>query len=104
MYQSRLGELKAERGDYTAVNAAVDFQQALLGQGIAHTQELTYWERRRVHNLKYFTWVEQQGKSVEELNQQWFDADYWDVALAQASKLDEEIIAFNEKTGVLARL
>ena len=29
--------------------------------------ELTYTERKRVHNLKYYTWVEQQGMTVEDL-------------------------------------
>jgi cysteine synthase len=104
MYGSRLEELTAERGAYGTVQAAIDFQQALLGQTTDHTQELTYWERRRVHNLKYFTWCEQQGKSAEELNQQWYDAGYWDRGLAVAGELDKEIIEFNEKTGVLARL
>ncbi len=104
MYGSRLEELTQERGAYGGVQAAVDFQQAMLGQTTDHTQELTYWERRRVHNLKYFTWCEQQGKSAEELNQQWYDAGYWDRGLAVAGELDKEIVEFNEKTGVLARL
>ena len=30
-------------------------------------QEGTRETRRRWHNQKYFTWVEQQGKTVEEL-------------------------------------
>jgi hypothetical protein len=32
-----------------------------------HLQELTYTDRKRVHNLKYYTWVEQQGKTYEEI-------------------------------------
>ncbi len=39
--------------------------------------ELNHWDRKRLHNLKYFTWVEQQGKTVEELDAQWDDPDYW---------------------------
>jgi hypothetical protein len=38
--------------------------------------ELRYTDRRRVHNLKYYTWVEQQGKTYEELMAQW-DPEYW---------------------------
>ena len=30
-------------------------------------QELSYYDRKRIHNLKYYTWVEQQGKSYEEI-------------------------------------
>jgi cysteine synthase A len=40
-------------------------------------QELTYPDRKRVHNLKYYTWVEQQGKTYEEIQAQWYDPDYW---------------------------
>ena len=32
--------------------------------------------RRQWHNLKYFTWVEQQGKTVEELDLQ-KDPEWW---------------------------
>ena len=38
---------------------------------------MTYQDKRRVHNLKYYTWVEQQGKSYEEIQDQWYDPDYW---------------------------
>ena len=32
-----------------------------------HLRELTYFDRKALHNFKYFTWVEQQGRSAEEL-------------------------------------
>jgi cysteine synthase len=35
--------------------------------------ELRYTDRRRVHNLKYYTWVEQQGKTYEEIQAQWYE-------------------------------
>jgi len=100
MYRSRLKELNEERGKYTDYNAAADLDCALLSQGTENTLELTYWEKRRVHNLKYFTWVEQQGKTSEELDAQWYDDKYWDDALGQASRWDKAIREFNEKTGV----
>lgn len=56
--------------------------------------ELTYADRKRVHNLKYYTWVEQQGKTVEELNAQWYDHDYWTGIHEQAKDLDKLIIEF----------
>ena len=34
-------------------------------------EELSYWDRKRIHNLKYYTWVEQQGKTSAELDAQW---------------------------------
>jgi len=38
-----------------------------MSQSIDWMQELTYWDKKRMHNLKYFTWIEQQGKQLEEL-------------------------------------
>ena len=35
-----------------------------------YIEEGTYKNRKRWHNLKYYTWVEQQGKTVQELNEQ----------------------------------
>lgn len=31
-------------------------------EGIDHLKELNYHDKKSIHNLKYFTWVEQQGK------------------------------------------
>ena len=67
--------------------------------------ELTYTERKRVHNLKYYTWVEQQGMDVEDLNAQWYDTKgTWDAVHAQAKELDELIKAFNDEVGLLKTL
>ena len=63
--------------------------------------ELTYLEKKRIHHLKYYTWIEQQGKSVEELDAQWFDKNYWTNIHAMTPKLDELINKFNEKVGLL---
>ncbi len=54
-----------------------------------------------MHNLKYFTWIEQQGKTVEELDAQWYDESYWKSQYAKVDEWDQEIMEFNEKTGVL---
>ena len=67
--------------------------------------ELTYADRKRVHNLKYYTWVEQQGKDMRDLNALWYDVEgTWDAVHAQAKDLDELIEAFNEESGVLKNL
>jgi len=96
LYGSRLAELRAERGPYSEAQAAVDHERWLLGATTDHVLELTYPERKRVHNLKYFTWVEQMGKSAEELNAQWYDwPGYWDRIHRQAEEIDELIVEFN---------
>ena len=49
----------------------MDHARHMLGLKTDSMLELTYTERKRVHNLKYYTWVEQQGMTVEDLNAQW---------------------------------
>ena len=67
-------------------------------------KELTYYDRKAIHNLKYFTWIEQQGKDLEDLNQLWNDRQVWEQQFQQANRWDEMINEFNEETGVLNRL
>ena len=62
-------------------------------------QELGYWDRKRIHNLKYYTWVEQQGKTYDEIQDQWYDRDYWSGIHKQVKEIDELIGEFNEKVG-----
>jgi hypothetical protein len=53
--------------------------------------------RRRIHNLKYYTWVEQQGKSVQELDAQWDDPGYWTRIQGQVNDIDRLIVEFNAR-------
>jgi cysteine synthase len=101
LYQSRLQELRESQGDYTELDAAADYERYLLGETTDHMAELTYPDRKRVHNLKYFTWVEQQGKTYEEIQAQWYDDDYWTSFQTQVPQIDELIEEFNEQTGLL---
>ena len=76
LYRSRLEELRREHGPYSTIEAAKDHAGPLAHQSIDFFKELSYYERKAIHNLKYFTWVEQQGRTSEELNAQW-DPEYW---------------------------
>ena len=67
-------------------------------------QELTYVDRKRIHNLKYFTWVEQQGKTHEEIQAQWYDPDYWTGIHKSMETIDNLVDSFNERTGLLEKL
>jgi cysteine synthase len=96
MYGSRLVEMNEQRGEYTAFDAAGDYHQHLMGMAIDHVHELSYYDRKRIHNLKYFTWVEQQGKTFDEIQAQWYEADYWTGIQAMADPIDELIESFNE--------
>ena len=97
MYKTRLAELDQQQGKFSEMEAARVHSGALLHQSIQDALELTYYERLRVHNLKYYTWVEQQGKTYEELNRQWYDRDYWKSIPPMAAKIDELIEAFNKE-------
>ena len=105
MYRSRIAELNELHGEYSLNAAAMDHALHMLGLKTDNMQELTYLDRKRVHNLKYYTWVEQQGRTSEELNALWYDTEHtWDAVHAQAAELDALIDEFNEATGVLASL
>jgi cysteine synthase len=101
LYGSRLAELNAERGPYTARDAAVSYHQYLMGLSTDYTEELTYPARKRVHNLKYYTWVEQQGKTYEEIQAQWYQGDYWAGVHGQVDEIDALIEEFNARVGLL---
>ncbi len=95
MYTSRLREMNQARGPFTATDAAVAFHRYLMGTTTDWMQELTYAERKRVHNLKYYTWVEQQGKTYEEIQAQWYDPEYWSRLHESLDPLDNLIEEFN---------
>ena len=104
MYHSRMAEERERLGKFTPTHAAVAFEADLMSLKTDHMLELSYYDKKRMHNLKYFTWVEQQGKSVDELDAQWYDDDYWKKQFAQVEEWDREIDDFNEKTGLLKEL
>ena len=94
LYASRVAELREQEGPFDATGAAVAHQRWMLGASTDHMAELGYWERKRLHNLKYFTWVEQQGKTTEELNALW-DPGWWEAIQAQVPAIDRLIEEFN---------
>jgi cysteine synthase len=102
MYRSRIAELREEKGEYRSLDAAADYASSLMGQRTDNMLELTWPERKRVHNLKYYTWVEQQGRTVEELNDQWYHQEKNFLGVQkQAGEIDDLINDFNERTGLL---
>jgi cysteine synthase A len=100
MYNSRLDEMNQTWGKYSVLQSEVDWTAVVKKQSIDYFQELSYYDKKRIHNLKYFTWVEQQGKTVEELNSQWYDENYWKERLSIAPEWDELIDNFNKQVGL----
>jgi hypothetical protein len=101
MYQSRLKEMTAQFGDYTLIRAGKDTERFLFASGTDYLKELSYPDKKSIHNLKYYTWVEQQGKSVSDLNRLWYDQHLWPEIFNQHKKWDEMIKEFNEMTGLI---
>jgi cysteine synthase len=105
LYQTRLKEMRDMDGPYSELKAARDYHRSLMAESTAHVRELTYYDRRQIHNLKYFTWVEQQGKELVELNSQWYDSpEYWESIHQQVSDIDRLIETFNERAGLLKNI
>jgi len=97
LYGSRVEELANERGAYRAEDAVADFAGPLAHQGVDYFKELTYPERKAIHNLKYYTWVEQQGKTLAELNEQW-NPEYWRALFEDEVKYFDQLIEeFNKQ-------
>jgi len=97
----------AERSEYLAANhpdgydavaAAADFGRELEAGDTAQHLELTAQERRRVFNLSYFTWVEQQGTPFDDFVAR-ADPKFWDGMRHFVADWDEMIVEFNNQTG-----
>ncbi len=104
MYQSRLIELTDEYGNFSQTDAQVVYERDLLGLSIDNMEELTYYGKKRIHNLKYYTWVEQQGKTYEEIQEQWYNDAYWTSIVDKTDEIDDLIDDFNKRTGLLEQL
>jgi cysteine synthase len=100
MYRSRLNEMNEQWGKYSLKQAEIDWHSVLQRQSIDYFKELSYYDKKRIHNLKYFTWVEQQGKDVEELNAQWYDEYYWEQRFSIVPEWDKLIDEFNRSVGL----
>ena len=101
LYLSRLEEMHEQSGEYAQIDAVEDYSRYLMGESTDHLLDLTYQDKRRVHNLKYYTWVEQQGKTYEEICDQWDRPDYWTGYQSQVDEIDELIVKFNKDVGLL---
>ena len=103
LYRTRLSELRKERGSMTKTGAIVNFERYLLATSVDYMKELRLTDRRAIHNLKYFTWVEQQHKTVAELDALW-SPTFWRDQAAQLPEWDRQIEVFNRDTGVLDQI
>ena len=99
LYGSRVEERRQSHGPYGEPHAAADFARHLEGIGTGNMRELGYHDRKAIHNLKYFTWIEQQGRDVAELERLW-DPDFWTETYAIVDEWDRQIVDFNARVGL----
>lgn len=105
LYGSRKKEMAEAEGAYTEKKAAGHFARYLQKIKPDTMRELTDFDRKALHNFKYFTWVEQQGRTSDDLRQLW-DEDFWKKLFAQeqVDEWDKLIAQFNEASGILKSL
>lgn len=101
MYESEFEHIKQKAfgGDFDMVSAGETFGHAILGASTSDMLEMGEVEKRRVFNLGYYTWVEQQNITMEEFRQR-RSQDFWQKVRAQLPEWDALIQDFNSKTGV----
>jgi cysteine synthase len=87
------------QGEFDAVDAGECYGRYVLGLGADHLLELSQRDRERIFDLGYYTWVEQQGISLEAFVERRRPA-FWRGLHALLDAWDEAIVEFNERTGV----
>ncbi|HEY4620361.1 MAG TPA: pyridoxal-phosphate dependent enzyme [Gaiellaceae bacterium] len=85
------------------VAAAEVFAEHLLGATTDNFVELTRQERERIFNLGYFTWVEQQGVSIQEFEAR-REPSFWTEMRERVGTWDALIDELNARARVLETL
>ncbi len=101
LYGTRIEEYRKAYGAFDEFAAAETYARDLQGVTTDNLLELTYVDRKRIHNLKYYTWVEQQGKTYREIQDQWYDPSYWSDLEGQVEQIDALIEEFNQRVGLI---
>jgi cysteine synthase A len=100
MYRSECEAYRARRypNGFDEVNAGEVFGQYIDGIGDDRVLELTHIDRNRIFNLGYFTWVEQQGVSIDDFESR-RKQDFWQNLADTVSEWDRQIELFNAEIG-----
>jgi len=102
LYASERQSFLARRyGDgFDEVNAGEVFSRHLEGIADDHVLELTHFDRKRIFNLGYFTWVEQQGVTLDDFEQR-KDQRFWRALVDSIPVWDDLIEDFNAEVGAV---
>lgn len=89
-YHSVMEEMAYRYGPIDEARAVAYLESIFHGVSTDWIKDGTPDARRQWHNLKYFTWVEQQRKTVEELDAQ-RDPEWWLAHQAMIPEIDRRI-------------
>lgn len=91
-YGSVMAKLRAAHGPLDEARATSIVDGVYHRAGTDWILEGGREARERWHNLKYYTWVEQQGKTVAELDAQ-RDPDWWLAHQERVAEIDKRLLA-----------
>ena len=95
LYETELAKTKKQFSKiYDQVTCAEIFAKNFEAITVDHTLELSHIDKERIFNLGYYTWVEQQGTSLEEFENR-RNQSFWDKHYKDMISLDEKIKEFN---------
>ncbi len=92
-YRSVMAALSETYGAMDEREAAARVEWIIQGQKLDWIKEGTRANRTQWHNLKYYTWVEQQGRSIEELDAQKSPA-WWEEHQAMVQEIDRKLLEY----------
>ncbi len=100
MYASERQSFLARRyrDGFDEVNAGEIFSRHLEGVVDDHVLELTHLDRKRIFNLGYYTWVEQQGVTLQDFDAR-KDQRFWQGLVNTIPAWDRLIQEFNAEIG-----
>jgi len=104
LYRSERAKALGSRfgGRFDRLAAAETFGEHLAGMGSDHLLESAHRDHERMFNLGYFTWVEQQGVSLEDFVAR-RRPSFWTDLRPLVPRWDEMIEQFNEESGAQPR-
>lgn len=97
--EMKTAEAKFYGRGFSTADAECVFSSCLADLSDEHVLELGQPDRRRIFNLGYYTWVEQQGVSVEDFDSR-KDQSFWQGISASVPEWDALIDEFNAEAGV----
>ncbi len=100
LYESERRRIQARdfRAGFDGATAAEVFGRWMLGADTDNLLETTTADRERIFNLGYYTWVEQQGVSIEDFLARKAPS-FWRALRTRLEAWDEMIVEFNGRSG-----